>query len=67
MNNAVWVSISHYIHSCDDIRKNICFQCGKGILRDNNGESYNISWNDTLDQVKELVVKIREINKNKAV
>ena len=57
-----WSSICDLINPCNDIRKTICYGCGKGILYDNDDRKYSVSRSNTVEQVTDLIKNIREIN-----
>lgn len=63
-NKGDWKSIEAYLKTCPDIRCAVCFKCGSsaGNLYDKNNTAYKISRSFTLQQVKDLVEEIRNIN-----
>jgi hypothetical protein len=48
----------------DGMRKHLCFSCAFVTLYDKNNKSYLISRTHTLDQVKNIVEEIRQVNKD---
>lgn len=59
-----WYAIVKYLEGVREVRKSICVGCGHGKLYDNNGVVYHVGRSNTLNSVKDLVIKITQMNKS---
>jgi len=60
-----WSDKCNYVKRQIDIRSSICMGCGSGKIYDKNNVMYVFTRFQAMEQIKELVEKVRKINQAK--